>query len=574
MNLKEFHPRLMKVIIIVLSAIFLASLGCLIFFLIREKFLKKQLKEKSNSLRILIIDRKNNKVKFFDKTSIGVVKERTFEEYLKTFPKNDANKFINWIDSLLENSNQVDPHLEIEVILKSKNKIKNYSILEVKKIDKEKQIIHIESYLFKFVAEKDYKLLKKSSISKTEISQMFDKSTNLHGYTTVFKFATMNDKVIEEKIDRLVLLQLKEIIVKYINTPARYLLELSQNELAIFDMRIISSGSMIALTKHIYQEMCTYLSISGLSYKIRIGGGVIDNRLCTYGFDKHIQKAEETATIALEQNESYILYRKNLELQIGDKEIFKSEILEIIKENKLTFFYEPICQINKNKVFGYLTSIKPINTFFANYEDTLEYARKTDDLNSLLSFTFKKLIGKFEEECNDPENSKIFIDVKMVDAKAILSYFNSKEEKLKTNIGLIFKEKEIDYYLKNEYEEMVRCLNEFKSKNFDVAMRLKDKEIIFSESVYSLFTSFFADFSEFKEDKSTTPFRLKLRSIGEKLIKSDKPIIMSEINSWRNIETVIKSGFTLITSKMISTPEEKPLPIASRYIKKIKEIKK
>ena len=61
-----------------------------------------------------------------------------------------------------------------------------------------------------------------------------------------------------------------------------------------------------------------------------------------------------------------------------------------------------------------------------------------------------------------------------------------------------------------------------------------------------------------------------MRSLVEKLLKYNKPIIATDLQNWNAIELIVKSGIRFVASDTLSASDEMILPISQKNLNKIK----
>ena len=125
---------------------------CASFFITEKKNekYKKLLAEQSNSVRIFIIDVANNSVRFFNSSSLSNVRNWSLGEFYSQFPSNEQRRVIDWVNALVDSSTEAPDYLETDVQI-SGSKKQYFSLLQVESVDQKKQVIHMQSYLLKYM---------------------------------------------------------------------------------------------------------------------------------------------------------------------------------------------------------------------------------------------------------------------------------------------------------------------------------------------------------------------------------------------------------------------------------------
>ena len=139
---------------VVIASAIIALIVIFIMFLVlhfsQKKFIN-DIENASNTLRIYVIDVKNDNVSYFNSSQLTARKSSSITSFYNQFESREREKLISWVGDLLENK-EAAKFLEIKVFIKVK---KTYvsSLLQVQKIDYRKQIIYLESRLLKFTSK-------------------------------------------------------------------------------------------------------------------------------------------------------------------------------------------------------------------------------------------------------------------------------------------------------------------------------------------------------------------------------------------------------------------------------------
>ena len=114
-------------IIAIFAIIFIIS-----FIVVQTKNKKEEieLSDASNSLRVYIVDAKNDKVRYFNRSRLTRKKTSSITDFYNQFHANDRDKIITWIGNLLDNVEDTPKYLEINVLF-NYNKKSYFSILQV-----------------------------------------------------------------------------------------------------------------------------------------------------------------------------------------------------------------------------------------------------------------------------------------------------------------------------------------------------------------------------------------------------------------------------------------------------------
>ena len=132
----------------------------------------------------------------------------------------------------------------------------------------------------------------------------------------------------------------------------------------------------------------------------------------------------------------------------------------------------------------------------------------------------------------------------------------------------MFDEQEINENSGN-VELLLHTLESLKDKGFELALSLKDKNLLLKDSVYFMFHYFVVGSAMMEEVKENNRIRLSLYALIESLLKYNRPIIATDLEGWQAVELIIKSGINYISSDAISASNDMLLPIEKKKMEKV-----
>ena len=98
----------------------------------------------------------NDTVRYFNSAHLRERKTSSITAFYNQFSSRERENLINWIGNLLDSSTNTPRFLEVNVYIKT-SKQSATSILEVQKIDFQKQVIYIESHLLQTAFKSSFK---------------------------------------------------------------------------------------------------------------------------------------------------------------------------------------------------------------------------------------------------------------------------------------------------------------------------------------------------------------------------------------------------------------------------------
>ena len=95
--------------------------------------------DKSNTIRVYVVDVKNDIVKYFNSSALRIKQTSSVTAFYSQFSSKDRQALISWIGDLLDKDVETNKFFEEKIYIKRKKKTYS-SILSATKIDFEKQL--------------------------------------------------------------------------------------------------------------------------------------------------------------------------------------------------------------------------------------------------------------------------------------------------------------------------------------------------------------------------------------------------------------------------------------------------
>ena len=549
-----------------------------VFALVRHRngIFQRAFEDKSNSVRIFIVDTKKDQVTYFNVTSVSNVRRCSMGDFYSMFPVSEQKKVIQWVNTLIDNVLDAPEYLETDM-QESRSRRQYFSMLQVEKIDRESGIIHIQSYLMK------YMVTSKGSMTATthglstvaEVEEALRNNGKNRGVTIVFHFCykkiTDNDK----EIDPLVFNYFKNALYPFL-IGKRYLLHCSPNELLLMDLRIDDRPKALYLIRSCLGELNRYLSLNGLSSSIDVRAGVVEHRRLAKEPDRVIDEARRLATEAYSSKETMIWYEKDRQTRnYLDDSSYRTEVERIINEKKLTYKFRPVLTSPEAEVMGYLTQPEALNNAFASMEDLKDYAVRTDDDRALFTTVAKETISRFLAQTPDPKK-KLFYPVRYLELRYMLVTFSRMQKVKQVSMVLMFKENDINEQLSNiDMDAVIDEMRSIKAKGYEIGLFLQSAQLQLPTELYAVYDYFICSFAFAGPSRDMDArIRSQLHSLVEKLLKYHKPIIASDVSGWPALDLLVKSGLRYVSSDVIAPFDVMMNPIPPHNAKRIKDMKK
>ena len=563
---------IIMVSVLVLLLIFVVSFS--IYQTIYRKYLNK-IEEESNSTRIYIINIKRNTVSYFNRSRMREKHTMDLMGFYSHFHPNDNEKVKNWILSISIDPKTVEQYLEVDV-LENNNKTPYYSILKLLKYNREQGLIHLESHLLRFITpinstnkSKNKRSVPIGMVKRSVIENLVVHNRSLRGFTFAIRFFYIRQKVLSnDKIERYMVATLKNEIYPFASNPKapRQILEIADNEVIVFDLRIGSRDEAMSFASSVEHALRKVIEVNGFAGSVNFAIGIIENAQYYLDFDSIVNKAQEACMTAQQNGQSILLYQKSVN-QMLELNKYAEEVDNLMRPGNLRFLYRPVVDVARKRVLGYFSYVKGYNTPFSSFSEMSKYAAKVGKNRELFGKIAKTIIPKFDSE-KTAESLRLFFHASLVDIDHMFEILPQICTNPKFRLVLLFEEKEINEN-GNQLELIDTMMKKFHSMKYEIALLMKDRNLLLAPDFYNNFDYFVAGASMIGEIKKDNRIRLSIHTLIEQLLKYNKPIIATDLDGWQAIELIIKSGITIVSSDMISPSNDMLLPIDKKKMEKL-----
>ena len=554
------------------------AIAVLVTFIVaekRNKDYKRILEEQSNSVRVFVLNLKEDTVSYFNVTSLQNIHHCTVTEFYQKFPVSEQKKVINWIDALSDKNAQAPDYLETD-IQENKTRRQYFSMLQVEAVDHDKGLIHLQSYLLKYMGTSRSEGANNHGLSTMkEVEEAIQAGGTRRGLTIVFRFIYKKITEKDKEIEPLVFNQFKNALFPFLQGK-RYLMQASGNELVFCDLRIDEKAKGIYLVRSCINAINRYLSLNGLTSVIELRAGVAEHRYFQKEPDNIIESARRLAIEAFADKGTALWYERGRKRRKAtDDNSYRTEVERIINEKKLRYKFRPVFAVTEGKVMGYLTKAEPIDTYFDSMEELKDYAMRTQDDRSLFHTVAKETIQRFLSE-RPSEEQCLFYSVRLAERGYMLITFARLPGARQAHLVLTFNEADISSRLDRMDEDgIISDMRAIKAKGYEVALCLNSNQLQLPSKVYSAFDYFICSFAfeNASVEGSSTRLRSHLHTLVEKLLKYQKPIIASDFDGWPAVELMVRSGLEYISSEAFAPYDVMMNPVNPKLMKRVKDMK-
>ena len=541
----------------------------------RDHKYTERMKAESTTLRIYIIDIKNNSVVYFNRSDLKNKTQIDMNAFYSHFHLNDIDKIKNWIFSICTDYRAADKYLEADVLV-NHGKMTFFSLLKLLKYDPNEGIIHLESFILKYITpnnstskKKKKKALFTGVVKRSTMESLIVKEKSLKGFTFAIRFYYIRQKVLSnDKIERYMIMTLKNAIYPFASNPrvSRQIIDTGDNELLLFDLRIATRDEAMILATSMAHSVKKCIGVNGYADSINFSIGVVENAQYYQDLDSMILKAQEACMSAQHNGQEVLLYQKQA-APLVEIDRYREEVESLMRPNNLRYLFRPIFDVAKRRTLGYFEYVKAYNSPFASFAEMSKYASKVDLNKQLFAMVARYVIPKFASEKQE-EHLRLFMLVSFQDIDHMAEILNQIPQLQDIHLVLVFNEQEINENA-SHLELLNNSLRSLRDQHFELAMLMKDKNLLLDPSVYYNFDYFVAGSMMIGEIRKNNRIRLSIHSLIESLLKYHRPIIATDLEGWQAIELIIKSGVSIVSSETISSSNDMLLPLEKKKIDKL-----
>jgi hypothetical protein len=571
-SLIEFLQEYPIFVGVLLSLIVLLSVLLLFYLITKKQDLKitTTMQESINTVRVFVVDFGNDRATYFNKRDFGKRQSGTLDIFFRQFELNAATEIEQWLENLLADKKNTPTWFEADVNIERK-KATFFSLLQVIHINREKEIIYLESHLLQYLTPKN-QINKKMSqkarhpYSLEEFDHLFHRAKRKNrGLLMLIRFYKIHrQKESEPDIEKLLLTQLKDRVTLFL-TASRVLIEISNMEVAVFDLR--SSDFQIArqIARSLREYLNRYININGIS-----GYGFTIGVVSASDFGECVDLIDTTRemAIAAEKNPEQIAYYDRLRPMINlDNTFFRKELDLVIKDKRLYVSFRPIVDARSGDVYGYFSYIEPSQSIFNNFNEIKEFALKTERERELFSVMSRNILTKFFNQ-RTSDKHYLFLNVLISDFQAISNSLSRMNHADNIPLVLLFDEEDVSMSALSS-DVTIEKLTKIKNYGFDLGLTISNTELTMPAALYGTFDYFVVDEKNVKNiKKDQRKLNFLLSTLG-KLLKYNKEIIVTDLPGWSEIEYMVRSGINLVSAEEIAKKNSMVVPLE---IKKITQV--
>lgn len=526
---------------------------------------RKDRREQGNILanlttpRIFILNSSENLVTYFDRGQHEHRKTGSLNQFYHQFTAKSVEELEAWVNALMEPKSGVELFYKVDVFVKSLRR--SYpSLLEVVLIDYEKKIIHLESYLYRYLKPNDQMNLvvkKRENIgyaSAGALANMYRRYAKRgRGVYGAVNLSFINpNPVSDKKIPPHILYELYNQVSFY--RGRRRIIRFNEDEatIGIYFARANDTSVPQSFFERITNRMRAYLEINGHDeYSLAVGLA----RAREFNSQKMCFKtAEELSHFAHREQSRVYIYDPSNEIKDLDLSLFRNEVHQIISRKSVDTYFQPIIDTHNVEILGYLASFNLSGTLFSAFDELQRFARENKGSTALVKMILRKSAANYYTL---RRNSKhiLFMPLEVADIpilKDILTVQPFSESNLR--FSFMIEEEDITNSFTNN-EEMKEAIMKIKELGYLVTLVITDTELTLPDTIYSDVDYFMVNDKILGYTQGDERERLYLLSTLGKLLRHKKPIMITELSKWSEIEYYIRAGVDYVASDEISKKE-------------------
>lgn len=563
--------KILGIAIIVIAIITFMVLLIYFFVTRNEKNVATKIISQKQSARIIVIDMKNNVVRYFDKNDISNSKECTLHEFLELYVPEDSIRIEKWVDDLLSSKKNVSDYLEAD-IRNFNEKNNQYSFLQVQSIDKKRKLVHLEGCIMSHIDVKNYDGKKKNNrLTVTNIEQMFTIENLKDKNKGSFIFVTLrNTKLQDEdddKVDSYLFSNIKNIVIPYLKSNCS-IADYYQASFSIFYPGISTRGNLLRLMAVISKAIAKYLALQAYTenYTYAIAGCLLKNDLSSY---KQLVRVTRSITpLAMNHENHTMIYDESVDASSDSLNSYEHEFNNLLDKKDFKVLFQPVLNIHTGSLLAYSSTISCNNSIFGDVQELKEYAFKIGKNKELFAMFNKKVLAKYRAE---NIKCKLIYPVSVLEKDFIAKSFAHISNINEKEFILAFNEEELSQWLQDE-EDIIETFENLKDHDFNLALVITRKESLLTAEIMQLFDYFIIDGELTRACRKLGRSILIMHSILDSLKNYKKGIIAYDLDTTNSLYLLTKLGIDYASSNMIGHSDEMILPVDKKKIDKVLQV--
>lgn len=566
------YPGLALSLLVTAALLVFLALSLLVYYFIDKRH-RLNVKIAINPTRIYVVDFANDRSIYFDKRKFARRIEGSTDLFFHQFENSAVEGLRNWLENLLiDEDTPLFYEADVNV---AKLKMTFFSLLQVLKIDRNRKIIYLESYLLKYLRPR-HQINRKLDKHNRSYFRNYEKVAPIYrkarsknrGILMMIRFFKIQKRQENDvDLEKLLSTQMKDYLMLFLSS-SRVMFDYDEVSIGFFDSKAKDPKRLNLLANSIQHHLRSFMKLNGYEgYSFSIG--VAEARLFA-SLEDIIDIAKGAAFLAESKNQ-LISFHDNLQPETGiSSDYMRTELDNFIKEKKTQTTLRPIIFVEDTGIFGYLSYVEPKQSVFNSYRELTEYAIKAGREKEIFNVIVKRLTSLFSSQ-GYKADARLFIPAQLINRDSIIHSLKKISHVSEIALVLVFDSEDIESSL-SRIEEVRQVLEEIKKTGFEIAIVLGSTELTLPNSIYGLIDHFIVDDNLLRKTYKNERNRLYLLSALGKLLRYNKPIILSDLQTWSDIEYFVRAGVNYVSSDQISEKSGQNPHIEKKKLQKISSL--
>lgn len=260
--------------------------------------------------------------------------------------------------------------------------------------------------------------------------------------------------------------------------------------------------------------------------------------------------AEELSLYALKEDGRLLIHDPNQEIKDMDLSLYRSELTQLVARKGVDTLFQPIVNAKTVEILGYLTTFSISGSLFGSFNEAAQFARENKQNEQLVKMVLRKAAARYY---NMRRNNKqlLFIPLGLGGVDFISDAFSTQP--FANDLKMVFMLEEQDFA--NTFvniEDMLKLIKKIKKHKYEVCLIISDTELTLPDKIYGEVDYFMVNEKILTHTVNDERERLSLLSSLGKLLRHQKPIMISDLPKWSEIEYYIRAGVDYVASDEIS----------------------
>lgn len=505
--------------------------------------------------RIFLLDLGEGKVTYFNRGSFGERKNGLLPQFFQQFTAKEVDRLDKWVNALIDPKSEASKFYKVDVFVRDMRR--SYaSILEVTGVDYEKKIIHLESYLYRYLKANDQMNLtvkKKENIgylTEEELVKVYRRAhkrgRGVYGAISIAVTAS-GAQTHRAEIPPHLWYELQNQVAVY-RKRSRVIRFGDNHTVGIYFPRSSDVDTAIDVFQSIKKRMSGYLQKNGYN-EYSLGIGLTRSRQFSE-MNMFFKTAEELSLYALKEDGRLLIHDPNKEIKDMDLSLYRSELTQLVARKGVDTLFQPIVNAKTVEILGYLTTFSISGSLFGSFNEAAQFARENKQNEQLVKMVLRKAAARYY---NMRRNNKqlLFVPLGLGGVDFISDAFSTQP--FANDLKMVFMLEEQDFA--NTFvniEDMLKLIKNIKKQKYEVCLIISDTELTLPDKIYGEVDYFMVNEKILTHTVNDERERLSLLSSLGKLLRHQKPIMISDLPKWSEIEYYIRAGVDYVASDEIS----------------------